>query len=245
MALNTKSSSFLYLSLSWYFVNSFSGLFGAHQMTSPVPDYSRRDRLAVAVFGWSRTQPGTPRWQQAEDCGRLAAENGFTVFTGGYCGSMEATSKGAREARDAAAPGSPAASIEVVGVVVSGLFPDRALEGNKYLTQVRHSTSMLNRIEQLTTHSRYFLILPGTMGTLQELTTIWVQKIIHPSGLPRPVIVAFRDPWEQCCRGIGESLDILPEQRAAVHFVDTPEEAVAFMLQDAKGEIDGSLSSPC
>ncbi|KPA86127.1 ribosomal protein L32-like protein [Leptomonas pyrrhocoris] len=209
--------------------------------SSPVPDYSRDDRLAVAVFGWSRTQPDTPQWQQAEDCGRLAAASGFTVFTGGYCGSMEAVSKGAREARDAAVPGSPAASMEVVGVVVSGLFPDRALEGNRYLTEMRDSTSMLNRIEQLTTHSRYFLILPGTMGTLQELVTIWVQKVIHPGGLPRPVIVAFRDPWEQCCKGIAETLSIPPEQRTAIHFVDTPEEAIEFMRKDATCEIDGSL----
>ncbi|KPI83637.1 ribosomal protein L32-like protein [Leptomonas seymouri] len=209
-------------------------------MASSVPDYRRSDKLAVAVFGWSRTQHGTPQWQQAEDCGRLAAEKGFTVYTGGYCGSMEAVSKGAREARDAAAPGSPAASIEVVGVVVSGLFPDRALEGNKYLTEICDSTSMLNRIEQLTSHSRYFLILPGTLGTLQELVTIWVQKVIHPSGLPRPVIVAFRDPWEQCCKGIVETLDIPPEQRTAVRYVDSPEEAIELMLKDAKGEIDGS-----
>lgn len=56
---------------------------------------------------------------------------------------------------------------EVVGVVVSGIFPDRVKEGNKYLTVQHDSTSMMHRIEQLTSLSRYYVILPGTLGTLQ------------------------------------------------------------------------------
>lgn len=214
-------------------------------MPSPIPDYSRAETRAVAVFGWSRTVPGTAQWQQAEEVGRLAAEHGFTVYTGGYGGSMEATSKGAREARDAAAAAAakgPAAAIEVVGVVVSELFPDRFTEGNRYLTKIMDSTSMLHRIEQLTTHSRYFVILPGTTGTLQELVTIWVQKNIHPSDRPAPVIVAFRDPWEKCCAGIAQTLQLTPQQANVIHFVDTPEEAIAWLSRDATGEIDGSVA---
>ncbi|KAK7199096.1 ribosomal protein L32-like protein [Novymonas esmeraldas] len=212
-------------------------------MPSPIPDYSRTDKRAVAVFGWSRTEADTPRWHEAEAVGRLAAQQGFTVLTGGYGGSMEATSKGAREARDAAAAGSPAASVEVVGIVVSELFPDRFTEGNKYLTQVLDSTSMLHRIEQLTTKSRYFVVLPGTIGTLQELVTIWVQKSIHPGGRPAPVILAFRDPWERCCQGIIDSLQLSPQQACAIRFVDTPEEAVRWMAEDAAGAVDGAAAS--
>ncbi|KAG5466227.1 hypothetical protein LSCM4_01372 [Leishmania orientalis] len=211
-------------------------------MPSPIPDYRRTEKRAVAIFGWSRTEEGTPRWLQAESVGRLAAQNGFTVVTGGYGGSMEAISKGAREVKDAAAAGSPAASVEVVGVVVSKLFPDRLTEGNRYLTKLLDSTSMLHRIEQLTTLSRYFIILPGTTGTLQELLTIWVQKTIHPHDLPMPVIVAFRDPWERCCQGIIESLQLPSQQANAIHFVDTPEEAIEWIVRDSTGEIDGSLA---
>ncbi|KAG5467311.1 hypothetical protein CUR178_00953 [Leishmania enriettii] len=211
-------------------------------MPSPIPDYRRTEKRAVAIFGWSRTEEGTPRWLQAESVGRLAAQNGFTVVTGGYGGSMEAISKGAREVKDAAAADSPAASVEVVGIVVSQLFPDRLTEGNRYLTKLLDSTSMLHRIEQLTTLSRYFIILPGTTGTLQELVTIWVQKTIHPRDLPMPVIVAFRDPWERCCQGIIESLQLPSQQANAIHFVDTPEEAIEWIVRDSAGEIDGSLA---
>ncbi|GET92709.1 ribosomal protein L32-like protein [Leishmania tarentolae] len=207
-------------------------------MPSPIPDYRRTEKRAVAVFGWSRTEVDMPQWKQAEDVGRLAAQNGFTVITGGYGGSMEAVSKGAREVKDAAAAGSVAASVEVVGVVVSEVFPDRLTEGNKYLTKILDSTSMLHRIEQLTTQSRYFIVLPGTTGTLQEFVTIWVQKIIHPSDLPTPVIVAFRDPWEKCCQGITDSLQLPSHQANAIHFVDTPEEAIELIVKDAVWESD-------
>ncbi|KAG5466773.1 hypothetical protein LSCM1_00950 [Leishmania martiniquensis] len=209
-------------------------------MPSAIPDYQRTEKCAVAIFGWSRTEVGTPRWQQAESVGRLAAQNGLTVITGGYGGSMEATSKGAREVKDVAAVGSPAASVEVVGIVVSELFPDRQIEGNRYLTKLLDSTSLLHRIEQLTTSSRYFIILPGTIGTLQEMVTIWVQKIVHPRELPMPVIVAFRDPWEKCCQGITESLQLSSQHANAIHFVDTPEEAIEWIVKDSTGDIDGS-----
>ncbi|CAD2216859.1 ribosomal protein L32-like protein [Angomonas deanei] len=59
-----------------------------------LPDYS--GHRALTVFCWSRTEEQTPRWEEAERLGRLAAEEGYSIVTGGYCGSMEAVSKGAR-----------------------------------------------------------------------------------------------------------------------------------------------------
>lgn len=203
-------------------------------MSSRIPDYTGTSNRAIAIFCWSRTEPDTPRWVEAEKMGHLAAANGFSVLTGGYSGSMEAVSKGARLARDAAAPASATASIEVTGIVLSEIFPDRVREGNQYLTKSRDSTSMLHRIEQLTTMSRYFVILPGTLGTLQELLCIWVQKMLHPSDRASPIIIAFRDPWEKCVRGIAETLQIPDAVSELVLFVDTPDEAMNFILEDDK-----------
>lgn len=53
---------------------------------------------AVTIFGSSRTQPGERYYELAVQCGRLAAQRGLAVITGGGPGIMEAANKGAAEA---------------------------------------------------------------------------------------------------------------------------------------------------
>ena len=53
---------------------------------------------AVAVFGSARIAPGTPYYEDAKTVGRMLAESGFAVITGGGPGIMEAANRGAREA---------------------------------------------------------------------------------------------------------------------------------------------------
>ncbi|EPY41750.1 ribosomal protein L32-like protein [Angomonas deanei] len=141
---------------------------------------------------------------------------------------MEAVSKGARlvieEKRQQQQTGETLP--EVIGVVVSELFPDRATKGNPYLTKMIDSHSMLHRIDQLTRLARYFVILPGTMGTLQELVSVWMSAVLHPKEKLAPVIIAFRDPWEACMRQVAESLNFPSWQIDKIQFVDTPEQVM-------------------
>src|SRR5262249_30801914 len=53
---------------------------------------------AVAVFGSARTAEADPMYQAARTVGRLLAEAGFAVITGGGPGIMEAANRGARDA---------------------------------------------------------------------------------------------------------------------------------------------------
>ena len=55
-------------------------------------------RPAVSVFGSTRVRPGDGVYEKAELIGRLLAQNGFSVITGGGPGVMEAANKGAAEA---------------------------------------------------------------------------------------------------------------------------------------------------
>jgi len=52
---------------------------------------------AITVFGSARTGPENPYYQQAETLGRLLAEAGYAVITGGGPGIMEAANKGCHE----------------------------------------------------------------------------------------------------------------------------------------------------
>jgi len=52
----------------------------------------------IGIFGAGRITQAENVWQSAFIMGRLLAEQGFVVLTGGLGGVMEAASRGAREA---------------------------------------------------------------------------------------------------------------------------------------------------
>ncbi len=54
--------------------------------------------MRVSVFGGSQPKEGDAAYTEAQELGRLLAERGHTVLTGGYIGTMEAVSRGANEA---------------------------------------------------------------------------------------------------------------------------------------------------
>lgn len=196
-------------------------------------DYSgTKPNKSITVFCWSRTQRDTPLWEQAQRVGSLAAENGFTVITGGYGGSMEAVSQGAREVLNNNNTSTAADSPQVTGILVPGQFPDRDTTGNQYLTQSIDAPNFPRRVEMLTSESRYYVVLPGTLGTLQELTTIWILSAIHHPSLKKPLIIAYRDPWEGIVKHLAEAMKLPKEHVELLQFADDAEGVMKLILED-------------
>src|SRR5438093_7874774 len=54
-------------------------------------------RNAVTIFGSARTKAGDPYYEKAVETGRLLAEDGFPIITGGGPGIMEAANRGCQE----------------------------------------------------------------------------------------------------------------------------------------------------
>ena len=52
----------------------------------------------VTVFGSSRPEAGDGDYEEARALGEALGKRGFAVCTGGYGGTMEAASRGAKEA---------------------------------------------------------------------------------------------------------------------------------------------------
>jgi predicted Rossmann-fold nucleotide-binding protein len=204
----------------------------------------------VTVYCWSRTEPGSDRWVQAESLGAQLAARGYGMVTGGYCGSMEAVSKGSREAPMAAGVAKSApkaipdghpltdlasvddAHVTVRGILVPGQFPDRCLVGNKFLTDSVDTPTLPKRLDVLSALTRYYIALPGTLGTLTEICMIWSLSVLHKAGAPRPVILCFREPWEKALAPMAPVLGIPDEHMAALQFVDSVEECVAIIEAD-------------
>jgi hypothetical protein len=54
--------------------------------------------MRISVFGGSQPKEGDAAYLEGIELGKLLAERGHIVLTGGYIGVMEAVSRGAREA---------------------------------------------------------------------------------------------------------------------------------------------------
>jgi uncharacterized protein (TIGR00725 family) len=150
----------------------------------------------IAVFGASRTQPGEAYYEEARLCGRLLAESGYRVATGGYAGTMEAVSMGAREGHG-----------EVLGVTAPSVFVDRS-SANPYLTHEQPETSLTSRIGSLVEHTDGAIALWGSLGTAAELVVAWnVSYVSQFSTIARKPLIAVGEPWTSLIPHLESMLD--------------------------------------
>ena len=135
----------------------------------------------VSIFGSARTPPGDPQYEAAVETGRLLAQAGIPVITGGGPGIMEAANKGAREANGVS-----------VGCNIELPFEQGA---NPYVTKSLNFKFFFVRKTMFVKYATAFIVFPGGYGTLDELfealTLIQTGKVRH-----FPVVLFGRSYWE-------------------------------------------------
>src|SRR5215213_10576350 len=127
----------------------------------------------VTIFGGSRCDESCTEYADALEVGRLLAEAGFTICTGGYLGVMEAASRGARERGG-----------RVLGIVMNQF----KAEPNRYLTDKVATAHFYERLQHLITRSVGFIALRGGMGTVTEVSLVWNKVQTRVIG-PRPLVL--------------------------------------------------------
>ena len=175
----------------------------------------------VAVFGASSPRPGDDSYDVGVRCGRLLAEAGFAVATGGYAGLMEAVSLGARQVGG-----------RVIGVTVPDVFPDRP-GGNKHHTEETRAATLLERIHEMVEVSVASIALPGSLGTATELLVAWnhAYDARFTNASPKPVI-AVGDQWQHLIPLLIEDIDTDGSLGTLVDTVDEAVTALASALVD-------------
>ena len=169
------------------------------------------DRPIVAVFGSSTTEPGSPAWATAVELGERLAQAGFAVMNGGYAGSMEAVSEGARRAGG-----------EVIGVTTA-LFNHRP--ANPHLTHREDTTTLLERLDYLVHVASGFVVLEGSIGTLAELFLAW--NLLAVDGRPQAPLVCLGRPYAAFLKAASMPGLVIPDLLQFVEVADTPKDAVA------------------
>jgi uncharacterized protein (TIGR00730 family) len=175
----------------------------------------------VTVFGSARFKEGHPYYELARQVGHSLAELGFTVMTGGGPGIMEAANRGAREAGGRS--------------VGANIILPREQKENPYLDRFVTFRYFFVRKVMLVKYSYAFVVLPGGMGTMDELfeavTLIQTRKI-----LSFPVVVMgseYYAPLLAFMRSMVEAGTIAPEDLDLVLVTDSVEQAMAHIKKYA------------
>jgi uncharacterized protein (TIGR00730 family) len=123
----------------------------------------------VTIFGSARTPPGDPHYAKAVETGRLLAEAGIPVITGGGPGIMEAANKGAAQAGGLS-----------IGCNIELPFEQGS---NAYLSRSLNFKFFFVRKTMFVKYATAFVVFPGGYGTLDELfealTLIQTGKVKH------------------------------------------------------------------
>ena len=189
----------------------------------------RIPRPAVTVFGSARIGADDPDYERARECGRLLAEAGFAVITGGGPGVMEAANRGAKEGGGFS-----------VGFNIE--LPHEQ-EANPYLDLGLTFRHFYARNVMLVRGAEGFILFPGGFGTLDELfeslTLIQTDKVRE-----FPVSLIGAEYW----RGLLEWIaarplatgKIAPEDLDLLHVTDD----VAVAVERIRDSWERLLSSP-
>jgi len=136
---------------------------------------------AVTIYGSSKLSPGDELYRQTEEIARRLGELGFSIITGGGPGVMEAANKGAREAGVT----SVGLNIQLPEEQVCNVYSNKTITFNHFFV----------RKVMLVKYATAFIMMPGGLGTLDELTE--VLTLIQTAKIkPFPVVLFSSEFWQ-------------------------------------------------
>ena len=145
----------------------------------------RKCAQGVTIFGSARTLETEKYYIKARELGRLLAENGHPVITGGGPGIMEAANRGAYEYGGRS-----------MGLNITLPFEQHP---NPYLTDVMEFRYFFARKLMLVMASKAYVFFPGGIGTLDELSEVLI--LMQTSKMPKmPVFLIGKSYWRPLLR---------------------------------------------
>jgi hypothetical protein len=136
---------------------------------------------AVTIYGSAQLSADDELYRQTEEIARRLGELGFSIVTGGGPGVMAAANKGAR----AAGVASVGLNIELPEEQACNVYVNRAITFHHFFV----------RKVMLVKYATSFIIMPGGLGTLDELTEV-LTLIQSRKIKPFPVILFDSEYWK-------------------------------------------------
>lgn len=171
----------------------------------------------VTIFGSARVKPGHAYYRMADEIAFKLVQHGYGVITGGGPGIMEAGNRGAKRAKG-----------KSVGL---NIYLPHEQKGNIYIDPDKLITFdyFFVRKVMFVKYSQGFIVMPGGLGTLDELTE--ALTLIQTKKIGRfPIVLVGKKFWKGLLEWwkkvlVTEKM-ISEEDFELFNLVDTPEEAV-------------------
>jgi uncharacterized protein (TIGR00725 family) len=179
-----------------------------------------RPRAKIAtVFGSSRPRPGEPEYSLAQELGGELASHNFVVCSGGYAGTMEAVSRGAKQAGG-----------RTIGITAH-FFKARA---NQFVDEEIRKKTWQERLFALIARGDAFIACPGGTGTLVELAVVW--EMLNKNVISRKPLVVLGEFWRPIIDRVreielGHETRWREKQESLIHRAPSPAEAATFLAE--------------
>lgn len=133
----------------------------------------------ITIFGSAFTSPNDKLYHEAEAIGKILAENGYAVCSGGHAGIMEAVSKGVKSAGG-----------KTIGVTVDKWTK----KCNQFIDEEIRIPDLMQRIIKLIDLGDAYIVFRGGTGTLLELSA--VLEYINKDMMNEKKVLLVGETWQ-------------------------------------------------
>ena len=131
-------------------------------------------------------------------------------MSGGYSGTSEAVSFGASRV--------PQSKIE--GILCSSAYPNRV--PNQYISITTSTNDIFHRQQTFVAQTDAFVVMPGTIGTLNKLISLWHLSTIEESQSKTPLcMITWSQPWLEIIQQLSKPLNIPQQLIESIKFVES------------------------
>jgi uncharacterized protein (TIGR00730 family) len=179
----------------------------------------------------ARTKPNNPYYQRGVDIGELLTEAGYGVITGGGPGIMEAGNKGASLAGG-----------KSVGLNIELEFEQGSNPYIDYDKLINFRYFFVRKV-MFVKYAQAFVVLPGGMGTMDELFE--VITLVQTKKIDRvPIILVGSEFWSGLKGWIKKVMleqagNISPEDLELLPIVDDPKEVIELINAFYDRKVEG------
>jgi len=165
-------------------------------------------KKVITSFGTAYLNENEPLYSEIVEIGKYAAEAGYSICSGGYYGSMEAISKGAKSTGG-----------KTIGVTVKGWESTP----NSYTDEIAEMPNLMERIVELIGIADAYIIFKGGTGTLVEISV--ALELMNKRSMPEKKMIFYTDFWKNMIEILQQDSAKLNDMiNKNVFFIENPEE---------------------